>query len=314
MAVATFLIALPALGVRLLQGVPGRLDPELEAIAAASEDNNPWREKSHSMGGMDFKRHIYGGQNIRAVVWGDSHASSIITAVQASLASPEDGVLGMSYTSCPTLFGARKERKNLRCAEFNEWVMQQIARLSSDIPVIISNRSSGNIYGGEYGSSEVNPSIYFDDTPHKLKKGYTPFIQEYSDRLVASACRIAKMRPVYLLRPIPEMPADVPRAMAIAAQLGRPADISMPLAVYEKRNAVVWAAQDRANKECGVNILNPLPYLCDDKACHGADGNVPRYYDDHHLGERGNKRLVPLFATVVNRNASIATKTIPAND
>jgi hypothetical protein len=65
--------------------------------------------------------------------------------------------------------------------------------------------------------------------------------------------------------------------------------------VYHQRNASVWAAQDRAAKECGANILDPLPSLCQDGVCSGMDGKTPRYYDDNHVGEGGNRRLTEML-------------------
>ena len=294
-AAVAVLVVLPALVVRLLNGIPGRLSPGVEAIAAAANDYNPLRDKSHSMGGLVFKKHVYGGPNIRAIVWGDSHASTIVTAVQAALQDPQDGVLGMSYTGCPTLLGVRQERKDLHCAAFNEWALQQMAALPAQVPVLIANRGSAYLHGNTYGATEVTPSIYFDSTLRKLEKGYRPFVQEYADNLVATVCQVAQTRPVILLRALPEMPVDVPRTMARAAQLDRPLDVHMPLPVYHQRNAAVWAAQDRAAKECGAKILDPLPYLCKDGICPGMDGNTPRYYDDNHISEHGNRRLTELF-------------------
>lgn len=289
------LVALPALGIRLLNGVPGRLDPTVERIAAAANDTNPLRDKSHTMGGTQFKSHVYGGPQIRAIVLGDSHASTIVTAVQAALNEPEHGVLGMSYTSCPTLFGVRQERKDLHCAAFNEWAMQQMAAVPSEVPVIIANRASAYLYGNRYGAHDLDPIIFFDSTLRKLDKGYRPFLQEYADHLVASMCRIAQTRPVYLLRPLPEMSVDVPRAMARAAQLGRPLEVTMPMATYQQRNAVVWAAQDRAAKECKVQLLDPLPALCEGEVCTGHDRTNPLFYDDNHLSEYGNRKLIDIF-------------------
>ena len=126
----------------------------------------------------------------------------------------------------------------------------------------------------------------------KLDKGYSPFLQEFADHLVASTCRIAQTRPVYLLRPLPEMPVAVPRTMARAAQLGRPLNLSMPLVDYHRRNALVWAAQDKARDECGVLIIDLLPVLCDGGQCPAMDGGVVRYYDDNHLSEAGSRQLV----------------------
>ena len=293
----TIVVALPALGIRLLHGVPGRLSTTVESIAAAANDTNPLRDKSHSMGGTVFKKYVYGGPNIRAIVWGDSHASTVASAVQVALDNPEHGVLSMSYTGCPTLFGVRQERQDLHCAAFNEWALQQMATVPSDVPVIIANRSSAYLYGNRHGAHELNPAIFFDSTLRRLDKRYSPFLQEYTDHLVASTCRIAKTRPVYLLRPLPEMPVDVPRAMARAAWLGYPAGVATALATYHQRHAHTWAAQDKAQTTCGAHLLDPLPYLCHGQFCRGADADKPRYYDDNHLTETGNRRLVPLFAT-----------------
>lgn len=92
------------------------------------------------------------------------------------------------------------------------------------------------------------------------------------------------------------MPVDVPRAMARAAQLGRPADVATAPATYHPRHGITWAAQDETQSACGAHLLDPLPYLCDGQFCQGADAGKPRYYDDSHLSETGNCRLVPLIA------------------
>ena len=40
----------------------------------------------------------------------------------------------------------------------------------------------------------------------------------------------------------------------------------------------------------------------------GSDAGKPRYYDDNHMTETGNRRLVPLFATASgNALPSVAT-------
>ncbi len=204
---------------------------------------------------------------------------------------------GQAQHKCPALFGVRQERQDLHCAAFNECALQQMAAVPSVVPVIIANWPSAYLYGNRYGAHDLNPIIFFDSTLHKLDKRYSPFLQEYSDHLVASICRIAKTRLVYLLRPLPEMPVDVPRAMTRAAQLGRPAGVATALTTYHQRQAYVWAAQEKAQTTCGAHLLDPLPHLCDGKFCQGADADKPRYYDDNHLTETGNRRLVPLFAT-----------------
>lgn len=303
-AVATLVIALPALGVRQWQGVPGRLSPQVEALAAGAQDSNPGRAVSHTMGGTDFKKAVYGGSDIRAIVLGDSHASTVVTAVQAALTESGQGVLAMSYTSCPTVFGIRQPRQDLHCAAFNEWALAQMADVQATVPVILVSRASAYLYGNAYGANKPQPIVYFDDDQSTSDEGNALTVQEYAKRLTASACRIATTCPVYQLRPFPEMPADVPRTLARAAQLGRPLDMGMPITVYHQRHALVWAAQDKAWADCGAHVLDPLPYLCENGVCAAADGTVPRYYDDNHLSEAGNRNLVPLFKRVVGAMSS----------
>jgi len=47
---------------------------------------------------------------------------------------------------------------------------------------------------------------------------------------------------------------------------------------------------------CGnFHVLNPAPSLCNDEECFGSYDGRPLYYDDTHLSEWGNRRLIPLF-------------------
>ena len=102
------------------------------------------------------------------------------------------------------------------------------------------------------------------------------------------------------------MAVDVPKTMSRAMQLDKSKDISISLADYHQRNAFIWAAQDAARDQCGVKILDPLPYLCLDGRCHGAKNGRPLYFDSHHISEYGNKWLVPMFAEVFRSKAESA--------
>ncbi|GAB3368506.1 SGNH hydrolase domain-containing protein [Azotobacter armeniacus] len=90
----------------------------------------------------------------------------------------------------------------------------------------------------------------------------------------------------------------MPHAMAKAMLMGAQREISITMADYRKRHAFVWSIQDEARERCGAQILDPLPYLCNDEACHGSKDGRPLYADDDHLNEFGNRLLVPMFAEV----------------
>jgi peptidoglycan/LPS O-acetylase OafA/YrhL len=298
-ALLVFILAVSILGgaglaVRLLNGVPGRLSPQVEVIAAAANDINPLRDKSHTLGGTEFKSHVYGGENVKAIVWGDSHASNIVTAVLAAQSNPQDGVLGMSYTSCPTLFGVQQERKDLHCAEFNEWALAKIEKLPVTVPVIIVNRSSAYLYGNLFNSSKLKPSIYFNNKFEENKNNLN-FLEEYSIEYIKSICRISKNRTVYLMSPIPEMPSDVPRLMARNKFFNKSNEIYVDVHSYKSRNNVVMGLQDLAATKCNSKILSPFDYMCKDGKCRAHIGDVPLYYDDNHMSYSGSMSLLGLF-------------------
>lgn len=71
--------------------------------------------------------------------------------------------------------------------------------------------------------------------------------------------------------------------------------VSISLDEYYHRQTAIWAAQDEAALRCGVNILNPLPYLCKDGRCWGDAAGRPLYSDSNHLSAFGSTLLLPMF-------------------
>lgn len=295
LAGATILVAAPAAALRLADGVPARMPAAVELAAREAGNVNQRRTECHMMGGTDFHHCLYGGPDVRVALVGDSHASTVVNAVHAALPSPTDGVLAFSYTSCPTIFGAHHVRPELECAAFNEWVRTQLEALPASVPVIVVNRSSAYLFGRSHlpGAEAKPPSIFFDRAPPTVPDA--AWLHEYEKRLVASACALARGRTVYLVRPLPEMTVDVPRAVARKLLLGKPLDIGISLDDYSRRHAFIRAAQDKAVNTCGVRVLDPLPWLCTDGWCSATEAGRPRYYDDNHLSEFGNRPLIPMF-------------------
>lgn len=104
-----------------------------------------------------------------------------------------------------------------------------------------------------------------------------------------------------MLRPIPELSLDVPRAMGRALIRGEELRVSVSLEEYRNAHQRAWAAQDLAAEQCGIKLLDPLPYLCSDGHCWGDVDGLPIYYDDDHLNERGGELLVPLFRQILTQ-------------
>jgi hypothetical protein len=152
------------------------------------------------------------------------------------------------------------------------------------------------------GKPDTRPFIAFEGIPSQGPV----FELAFQEQLVQTACQLAKQRPVYLLRPIPEMGIDVPSAVSknLMFGIGEPR-VSISLSEYHARHRLVWQAQDQAAAQCGVKLLDPLPYLCDSKSCYADYNGRPLYFDDDHLSEWGNQRLVPLFETLFSQEYKV---------
>jgi len=300
----TVSVALMGAIIYINDGVYGRIDPEIDIIFSEANNKNPRAYDCHKGAPSKVPECVYGGQNLGVIVIGDSHAASLVRSIERALPS-EQHVLDWTYSSCPTLLGVRFKdvRRGSHCGRFVKQSIDKASHLSY-APLLVVNNASFYIYGKsdirqKDDSAEIN-AIYFDDPYEKLDPD---FIDRWRKSLIDTACEFAKTRPVYLMRPIPEMHSHVPRVMGRAAMRGEDERVSISLADYHQRNRLVWEAQDAARDKCSIRILDPLPYLCSGGRCWGDKDGMPLYYDDDHLSERGASLLLPLFNEMLMNGA-----------
>ena len=302
-ALALFAVVLPGIGVWKMQGIAGRFSPAVEVAAAEAANVNVRREQCHVAKGATSPACIYGGERARVMLVGDSHANTIVTALAAAGMSGKAGVVQWTYSGCVfvpdmkmTPVFMAKMAQSYQCTEFNDWVQHQSNAAPAGMPVVIAGRYAAAASGAdEEAGGARSPSVYFSTvypTPAPA------FLKEFSAHIVSTACQAAKQRPVYLLRPIPELGVHVPKMMSRRLSLGGNGEVSISMKDYMLRNGWIIAAQDQAHAACGVKILDPLPVLCHEGRCYGTQAGRALYSDDNHLSEFGNKLLVPMFAEV----------------
>ena len=287
-----------------MEGVQGRMPPMVEAAAREASNRNSGAQRCESPEGSPGTRCHFGTGATRAILIGDSHAQAVASAV--AQAAPGGAIESWTYPSCATIFAAKPVsgvfRSGQRCPEFNQWVQRTLASVPGHVPVILVSRTSSYLDGrtepGQVHST--GPAVAFEGTPWQPAAGYEA---RFSRELVQSACRLARDRPVFLVRPIPEMPVDVPRAVSRALAAGRSTFPTLSLDAYQARNRVVLQAQATASAVCGARILDPTITLCPSGLCQSVEGARPLYYDGDHLSEFGNKRLVPMFRQVFGPSA-----------
>lgn len=290
-------VAVAAQAVRR-SGFPERLPPALAQVEEQRHNKNPRQDECLKADA----RCVFGGERIRALVVGDSHADAIVNAIVAALPDAEDGVYFRAESACLFVEGAKWTGKGERkdCQRLLRDVPPELAEVDARVPLILVNRTSAYVYGQKLDPDNPapRPMVYFSEQ----RAGNDPLFQaEFRQHYLDTVCKLARQRPVYVLRPIPEMPVHVPKAVGRAMMRGLAADVSITREQYRQRHAFVWALQDEAASQCGVQVLDPLPYLCDEQVCHGSVDGMPRYVDMDHLSESGNRLLTPLFAPIFAR-------------
>jgi peptidoglycan/LPS O-acetylase OafA/YrhL len=282
--------------LKILNGKPGRVDSVAENISQEKNNIHPRRNECYGNKTNTKPECHYGGSNITAMVIGDSHAAAIIGALEASLPRESDGFIAWTYSSCPTLLDVgRKGSKH--CREFNNNAFARSQRLPEGVPIIIVNRYTDYILG----ANELPPHPQQDFLTFPSQNG--SYNEKYKREMKKTLCKFAKKNPVYMLKPIPEMGVNVPLQMARKYLLKNDTSITISKKEYLLRHEIALQAQNETVEKCGITILDPLQYLCDETQCYSSIKGQPIYYDDDHLSQRGALLLTPLFKNILNNES-----------
>lgn len=299
--VSILILIAVSLNVQSRQGVPGRIPAQIDAVFNEVENVNPRRAECLASGRGQMPECIYGGEKLGVIVIGDSHAASVIRSIEKALPNKNLHVLDWTVSGCPTIFGVKKVNDSSnRCSDFVNQALNKQKEISSTVPMVIVNRLDLYLMGPDEidRGNEVSVPAFYLSSPYKLRND--AFLSEMREGIIETACEFAKTRPVYMVRPIPELKVDVPTAMGRALMFGNSAEVSISIADYQARHSFSWETQDMAAERCGVKILDPLPSLCHEGRCRGntdQDG-LPIYIDSNHLSERGGALLIPLFRQI----------------
>lgn len=229
-----------------------------------------------------------GEGEVRVILFGDSHAESTAAAVQ--LANRE-AALTWSRGGCPTLLDFQMQDRELegKCHAFNQRRFEVLKNEYPGVPLVLLSRAA--LYSDNRRENRFR--VYFDGQRHQDSAA---FAQAFDAEYARTVCALAEQRPVYIVRPIPEMPFSVYKGLNLQARiLGSKSDISVPVESYRERNRRANEAIDFAAERCQVKVLDPAPWLCPNGECMGSMGGRALYFDDNHLVDSGNRQLQGMF-------------------
>ena len=298
-AIAMVILATGLYAIQQKQGYPQRIPAQVTKNYSYEHNIDPRRKQCHFASGVDVAFCQYGkGAQLKAIVWGDSHANAVVNAVATSSETHNGHVLSWTSSSCPTVLGIRSlADSQYNCNRQIQRFLTEVQRYPRDTPVIVVNRLNAYLHGNN--ETQDGAPKTFVHTPYSvqnLRKFQTEITAGYQQAI----CQLSKTHPVYVLQPIPEMGRNVlNEELKYSMILHQGLQMSIPKQQHLQRSQLTLQINAQLQRDCGVKLLDPLPYLCDQKQCFGSNGNVPLYFDDDHLSMRGAKRLSPLFEPIV---------------
>ena len=285
-----------------MNGVPNRLPEDAQVFAAGKLDGNPDRARCHSVNAEVLlssgpcplgDRKDIGPQ---FVVWGDSHADSLMPAFKRL--AEELGAYGWyaSYSECPPLLDIdfhSRGGKSRECRLFNEAMAELVGRDSVQTVFLVSKWASRSL----------------DMThPEGAEAATTPFTHGLSETLK----RLEYLgKKVVLVKQVPYVGGDPPLQLARAAMAGHSPDrFRMPVQEHIAYQADTEAELDEVTEPFNIDFADPAQVLCDSGYCRVEYSGHSLYRDGHHLSATGaffvKEVFVPYFLELVNDRRSVS--------
>ena len=267
----------------------------ISSIAKQQEKPSKWKECERSFGIKPEKDCTYGEGDVAAIVIGDSHARHMLSMISSLY--PNNKIIDWHFNACSVAVGLYQDRpknKN-QCNDFIEHSILKAKTEYPGIPIIIINRTS--LYFSGQNEEERTVPATFAKGSTKLGVENT---KKIAQAMIDTACQFSKYSPVYVVRPIPELKSNVPKELSKSFIItNEQTTISITYDEYIKRQELAYITQDKMHKQCGIKIINPIPYLCNNNKCIGNKEDTIYYVDDDHLSENGAQLISPAFKSAL---------------
>lgn len=285
--------AFTGLLVSFAGGFAARFDPAVLQYAAGVADNNPRMAECNGKTAADIRNgklcrfNEASGATPAFLLWGDSHADSLVPMMEEL--SAKHGVDGYiaTYNGCPPLYGHKQDGKGRNhCDAFND-----------ALPEFIRDQKIKHVFLiTSWRSWLERREILFDDL-----SWYAPYREKFPDPRMAAMMKTIDLLQadgvtVYTMPDLPEADFDPPRRLALEKMRGGD-DTNIAIGRKEYDASIVRSSADffkRANNKELV-VIDQTSKLCDDISCKVQAGGYSLYSNYTHLSVRGTKYIEDVF-------------------
>ncbi|MCE6237778.1 acyltransferase family protein [Acinetobacter pittii] len=283
----------------LKDGLIKRFPQNIQTMIEKGNEKNPLFSKCQISSGINVPECKYGNGDIKLIVIGDSHAEAMIPAIQKAL-PPDSALIDWTYSGCPTVENIKKiNNPDFKCGEVVSKFLQKTSQFP-DTPILIVNRINVLFHGAKDGDSDMLHPIRYIDRPFKAYNA--EYEKTMKEAYINTLCKFSKNNEVYVTRPTPEFPVNVPKVLVHREIIKSTTPLIITRKAHLARSQLTWEAQDEASKKCGIKILDTTDFFCDKEICYSEKKRIPLYFDDDHLNIYGASQLTPLFKEIFKQN------------
>ncbi len=281
-------------------GFPSRFDELSRSYAAAALDTNPRRGDCDRPAPIRIAAGEVCALGIAApgepsfVLIGDSFADAAVPGIDATARNLGLKGWSLTYSGCFPLAGVRQT--NPDCVRFMDAAAAFVTSHPSIRDVVLVGRWTSALRGDRFGQVQVQGWFIDDEqsTEHSAAENTRVFERSF-DRMLAAF----DGRRVAVVAFIPEQRYDVPRALALSARFGHPAQPALPTVEHEKRQFELRSAFARLRDRHDFELIDAGSYVCGESVCDVLRGGTPLYADDNHLSRKGATALSALWSTAL---------------
>ena len=289
--------ALLALGgmIHLANGFPGRLSPQVGEIYASAISPQLLAEDCQAQGRRGEACWIGAGpagDMSDFVIWGDSHAMALLPGFHGWLGERGLKARAQVHGGCPPLPGIIRSgtpQEVEDCISLNEGMLMMLENSTPKTVVLVARWRfirSGHRTPGESGDPFVIRPVDAALADLDQTALFDRLFEDLVTRLGKSGHRVV------IIEAVPEIGADVPQAMVMAALRRKALVAPLPGTLHRERMAETRDFLDRMSRLEGVVLRDPAPVLCAERCAIQRNGEL-LYRDDDHLSEAGARFLVP---------------------